>query len=238
MTTPASQYTLGRLITFAYRDNGLVQEGSNPNSEQLARGWMLAQDMINFWITQGLKLWITADVPVSLTQGKNKYVMGPGGDVNMVKPLQIVEGWFQDQNQARRPLIPLSWDDWTRLSQVNQQGDVNSYFIDKQQLFFNAFMWLTPSANAALGQVHFVTRQQMTNPVNLTDSMGFPIEWALALRWGIADELSTGQPQRIVERCQAKAAMYRQALDDWDVEDAPTQFVPDPRLGYYGQEFM
>lgn len=238
MTTPTSQYTLGRLITFAYRDNGLIQEGAVPNGDQMTRGWMLAQDMINFWITQGLKLWVTVDIPIPLVQGQNLYTMGPGGTVNMVKPLQIVEGYYQDQYSVRRPLIPLAWDDWTRLSQVNQQGQVNSYFVDKQQTLFNVWMWLTPDAVSAQGTVHLITRQQMTNPVALTDNMGFPIEWALALRWGIADETATGQPQRIVDRCQQKAAMYRQALDDWDVEDAPTQFVPDARLGYYGQEFQ
>lgn len=240
MTFPASQYTAGRIVTYAYRDCGLVQEGSVPNSEQMARGWMLLQDMVNFWVTQGLKLFLTTDVSLPMVQGKNKYVVGPGGDLNMVRPLQIVEAYWQDQFTVRRPLIPLSWDDWSRLSQVSQQGEVNSYFVDKQTTVFNIFAWLTPDANAALGTMHLITRNgyQTIGFVNLTDSVGFPVEWYLALRWGLADELATGQPQRIMERCQAKAAMYRQALDDWDVEDAPTQFVPDPRMGYNGQDFQ
>lgn len=238
MTTPVSQYTAGRIITFAYRDCLLVQEGSVPNSEQLARGWMLLQDMVNFWITQGLKLWITADIGITLVQGQNTYTMGPAGTVVMAKPLQVVEGYYADSNGIRRPLIPLAWDDWVRLSQVNQQGQINSYFVDKQQTQFIVKTWLVPDAVAATGTLHLVTRQQMVNPVALTDSMGFPIEWGLALRWGLADELATGQPERIVQRCQAKAAMYRQALDDWDVEDAPTQFVPDARMGFYGMDFQ
>lgn len=238
MTTPTSQYTAGRAITFAYRDCGLVQEGSIPNSEQMARGWMLAQDMINLWVTQGIKLWLTSDLPIPLVQGVNLYTLGPGGTINMVRPLQVVEAYFRDQNGVQRPLVVLSWDDWIRLSQVNNQGCVNSYFVDKQQSLFRVFVWETPDAVNALGQVHLIIRNQVTGPVALTDSMGFPPEWYIALRWGIADELSTGQPERIVARCQSKAATYRQALDDFDVEDAPTFFVPDARMGYYGQEFQ
>lgn len=240
MTSPASQYTAGRIITYAYTDCGRVQEGEIPNGEKMARGWMLLQDMINLWVTQGLKLFLTTDRSITPVQGQNTYTLGPGGTVNMVKPLQVIESYFQDQYGVQRPLIPLSWDDWIRLSQVNQQGEINSYFVDKQVTFMNVKLWLTPDANAALGTVHLIIRNGMAvqGPVALTDSMGFPVEWYMALRWGLADELSTGQPERIIARCKEKAAMYRQALDDWDVEDAPTQFIPDARSQYYGQEFM
>ena len=238
MTTPTSQYTAGRIISDAYFDAQLIQEGSSPNGEQMARGFMRLNDMINLWVTQGLKLWITSDVTVPLVANQNKYVLGPGGDVNMVKPLQIVEAYYSDQAGVRRPLIPLAWDDWVRLSQINQTGQINSYFVDKQQLFFNVWMWLMPDAVAATGTVHLITRNMVTGPVNLTDNVGFPVEWYMALHWGLASEICTGQPERIIQRCERMAAQYRQALDDWDVEDAPTQMVPDPRMGYYGQEFQ
>lgn len=235
MTTPASQYTASRIITFAYRDAELVQEGSSPNGEQMARGWMMLNDMINLWVTQGLKLFLTTDTPVTLVAGTNKYVLGPGG--SGLKPLQVVEGYYKDQNGIQRPLIPLAWDDWIKLSQVTQLGPVTQYFVDKQVSVFNVFMWLTPDATAALGQVHLVLRNQVTGPVALTDAVGFPVEWYIALRWGLASELATGQPDRVLQRCDQKAAQYRQALDDWDVEDAPTSFAPDQRMTYWGQEF-
>ena len=62
--------------------------------------------------------------------------------------------------------------------------------------------------------------------------MNFPIEWRIALRWGLADELATGQPQSIMDRCQQRAISYRTMLEDWDVEDAPTRFTPDSRGQY------
>ncbi len=239
-TSPISQYTAGRIITFAYRDCGRVQEGSVPNSEQIANGWMLLQDMVNLWVTQGLKLFLTSDLTVPLVAGQNLYTLGPGGTINMVRPLQVVEGYYSDQYGVRRPLIPLAWDDWIKLSQVNQQGEINSYFVDKQTTLFRVYTWLTPDFNAAQGRMHLVIRNGYASQgfVNLTDSTGFPVEWYLALRWGLADELSTGQPERIVSRCQSKAMMYRNALEDWDVEDAPTQFVPDARMGFDGQDFL
>ena len=73
--------------------------------------------------------------------------------------------------------------------------------------------------------------------VSVNDQMNFPQEWFLALRWGFADEICTGQPQAIMDRCEKKATMYREALEDWDVEDTSTRFQPDTRMGYGASNF-
>jgi len=88
---------------------------------------------------------------------------------------------------------------------------------------------MVPDTTAATGTVHLILQTQATNMGSLTDNDAFPVEWAMALRWGLADELATGQPQTIMARCEAKAKAYREALEDWDVEDADTRFKPDPR---------
>ena len=73
--------------------------------------------------------------------------------------------------------------------------------------------------------------------VMLTDETAFPLEWSMGLRWGLADELATGQPQAIMDRCERRATAYREKLEDWDVEDAPTSFAPDQRVTYATSSF-
>mgnify|MGYP003350501246 CR=1 FL=1 len=51
----------------------------------------------------------------------------------MNKPLRVIEAYYLDSSGIRRPLVVLSWDDYFRLSQVNQVGQINSYFVNKQQ---------------------------------------------------------------------------------------------------------
>ena len=108
---------------------------------------------------------------------------------------------------------------------MTNQGAINSYFINKQQAQLSVFFWLTPDANAALGTAHLLAQVQVTNFISLTETINFPIEWRIALRWGLADELATGQPLAIMDRCNQRALAYRAALEDWDVEDAPTRFA-------------
>ena len=229
MTAPADNTPIS-VISDAYFDAGLTQEGQTPNSEQIVTGMRKLTDLVNLWQTQGLKLWLNVDTTIPLTSGQGTYTMLPSmGDVDMVKPLRVLEAYYRDVNAIRRPLTPMSWNDYVRLSQVTQTGQINSYFVDKKQLQLDVFFWLIPDATAATGEAHLLLQTQVTNFISVTETLNFPIEWRIALRWGLADELATGQPQAIMDRCQQRSQMYRDMLENWDVEDAPTRFAPDSR---------
>ena len=120
------------IINDAYFDAGLTQEGQVPNSEQVVMGMRKLTDIVNLWQTQGLKLWLNQDYPVTLTAGQGTYTFGPAGTSVMAKPPRVIDAYYEDVNHIRRPLIPLSWNEFNRLSQVNQTGQINSYFVDKK----------------------------------------------------------------------------------------------------------
>ena len=220
------------IISDAYFDAGITQEGQPPNSEQIVTGMRKLTDMINLWQTQGLKLWLNVDHLVTLVVGQSTYTFGPSGTEVMVRPPRVIDAWYADLNGIRRPLVVLSWSEYVRLSQINQTGQINSYFVDKKQTNLSVFFWLIPDATAATGVAHLLMQTQVTGFITVTETMNFPIEWRIALRWGLADEISTGQPQAIMDRCQQRAMQYRTMLEDWDVEDAPTRITPDSRLQY------
>lgn len=236
MTAPADNTPVS-IINDAYFDAGLFQEGQTANSEQLVAGMRKLTDIVNLWQTQGLKLWLNVDTAVTLTAGTGTYTLGPAGTVVMTKPLRTIEAYYLDSNGIRRPLVPLSWDDYIRLSQVNNTGAINSFFVNKMQDVLSVFFWLIPDATAATGTAHLLLQTQVTNFISVTETMNFPIEWRIALRWGLADELATGQPQAIMDRCQQRAMQYRTMLEDWDVEDAPTRFTPDSRSAFGSYRF-
>jgi len=226
MTAPNDNTPLS-IISDAYFDAGLTQPGQIPTSEQFVMGMRKLTDIINLLQTQGIKLWLLEDLPVTLTAGIGTYTFGPAGGVVMAKPLRVVDAYYSSAQNIRRPLNVMAWADYLRLSQITQQGQVNSYFVDKQQTQLIVHFWLVPDAEAATGSAHLLIQRQVTNFVTVTETMNFPVEWRIALRWGLADELSTGQPQAIMDRCQQRAQAYRTMLEDWDVEDAPTRFTPN-----------
>lgn len=231
MTSPAVN-TAGWIIKSAMRSAGLIGRTQEPTSEDYADHLVTLNELVNLWQTQGLKLCLIQDITVTLTAGQAVYTFGPSGTVVMTKPLRVVDAYYSNSQGIRRPILPLSWSDYIRLSQVNQQGPINNYFVDKQATQLSVSFWLVPDATAATGTAHLIIQTQVANFVSLTDTTAFPQEWAIALRWGLADEICTGQPQVIMDRCAARAASYRRALEDWDIEDAPVSFAPNMPQGW------
>lgn len=228
MAGPANFNTADRIIRLAMRDAGILQKGDDPDPEDSADYMNRLNDLVNVLQTRGLKLWLNSLVNVTLVAGQSTYIMGPGG-FQAARSMRILEAYYFPQAATSYPLTPLSWKEYNLLGSISQQGQPNSYFVDKQQLLTKLALWLVPDTKAATGLVQVLQQTPVTNLVSITDTMNFPQEWFIALHWGLADDISTGQPKEIIDRCAAKAAQFIMALEDWDVEDAATSFAPDSK---------
>lgn len=219
------------IIADAYLDAGKRDTSDVLNGDQLASGMRRLADLINFFQTQGIKLWTLVDTPVPLVSGQALYSFLPGGNIDMTRPLRVIQGYYLDVSGNQRPLAVMAQEEYLRLSRVTTNpGAINSYYVDKRVDRLNVTFWLTPDATAATGVAHVMLQTQVVKLSNFTDEVLFPDEWRLALRWGLADDLCTGQPQIIMDRCERMAMKYREALEGWDVEDAATTFAPDARV--------
>lgn len=234
MPGPATFNTPLLTITEAYRNAGKLDQESLPNSTMYAAGLNKLNTLINYEQTQGLKLWLDQDISIAapiLTAGTALYTLGPGAMVVMVgKPTRVLQGYYMDSSNNRRPIDPpLSREEYYRLSNVNAQSAINSYYVDKQQNTLNVYLWNTPDAQAALGTVHLITQTQINQMISLTDAMSFPLEWFLYLQWALGEQFCVGQPEAVRLNCERMSTRYRVGLEGWDVEDAATRFVVDPR---------
>lgn len=224
MTTPTYFNSAARCIALAMEDAGLLQEGAEPSSEAYAKNLGRLTDLVNLWQTQGLKLWLQEERTVTLVASTASYtVTGSNGE----RAMRVLQGYFRDSSGNPTPLTPISRDEYTRVSNQTTTGQPIQYFADKGVASTTVYFWPVPNTTAATGTARLIIQRQVTTLVSLTDSTAFPAEWFIALRWGLADEICTGQPQAIMDRCKAKADAFRKALEDWDVEDAPTRFQPD-----------
>jgi hypothetical protein len=227
----ADSSTVYGIINDAMHDAGLLRLGQLPTSQHVSDYSRTLADVINLWQTQGLKLFLWYDVAVPLVAGQGEYTFGPTGDVVMEKPLTVLQGYVLDTNDIRRPLVALSWNEWMTLSQTEgNDGQISSYFVDTKPLLLHVHFWNTPDATQATSTGHLLMRCQATRISNLEDNILFPPEWRIALRWALADEICTGQPDTIMNRCSSRAKRYKQELEDFDVEQTSTQFQPDQQM--------
>ena len=222
--------TVIQTITDAMVDAGLLMEGAAPSSDQQTKNLRRLNDLIELWQTQGLKLWLERDTSITLVSGTSNYTVTNGG----ARVMRITQGYWLSSAGNRTPVNLISREEYTRLSNTTNTGAVTSIFVEKLVTSTKVWTWLVPDATAAAGTLHVIGQITVPNFTLTTDDLtiSFPKEWAIALRWGLADEICTGQPESIMQRCAAKASMFRDALENWDVEDASVRF----EAAYPGQQ--
>jgi hypothetical protein len=232
MTTPSTDNTAYSIICDAAWDACLVSEGEDPDSELIAKWMRKLNKLISVIMTEGIRLWLWQDTPITLVAEQSLYKLGPasaGGNVSnvLLKPGNIRDQYYLYSVANGSTKRPISRQQWDMLSVTTQQGPVTQIFVDPQQSTLNVNTWLVPDANEATGTLQLVLLNQITNFVGLTDVMNFPTEWALALEYRLASEICQGQPQAVIARCDAKAAYYTQKLEEWDSEQE-TSILPQP----------
>ena len=227
MAGPADQTTAGRAVRLAMKNAGLLQRGEEPNSDDYAEYLGRLGDLIAAWGVEGIKLWTNREVSVTLVAGTASYTLGPGGAILTTKPLRVLGANFVDSSGNKTVLSPLSRTDYRALGNTTNRGAVNSYFVDKQQTNLVVYFWQVPDTTAATGTVSVLYQAPISAPTALTENVEFPAEWFQALSWGLADEICTGQPQEIVTRCTQRAAVFKDTLQNWDIEDVPITFGLD-----------
>lgn len=213
------------IIRDAYKDAGFLGDGDDPNSEQLADGLRRLNDLINLWQIDGIKLFLLQEITITLVAGQASYTVVAPSTTPPNKHLRIEQARVQTPQGNVRPIYPISWEEWNRLNR-SSSGSITGYHEDKQATTLTLNFWNTPDSTEAANSVIVLVRTQAANPFNLEGDVSFPQEWRIALRWGLADDICTGQPVEIMNRCAQRATMFKEQLEGWDVESGPTTFAP------------
>src|SRR6266699_4902019 len=232
-TTPVLFNTAELCVRDAMREAQLIDKTATPNGEDFANHVNRLNQIVQLNMTQGLKLFLWKDTPVTLVAGIQAYPITNAFVNSNTNPQQMREAYYLYPSGSQYPLIPYSWNEWNTLSTRSQQGQPTNFFVDKQATTFNFNLWPIPDSTAALGTAHVLVRQRAPQMLQLNEQTQFPTEWFLFLVWSLADEICIGQPAAIMQRCAEKALLYRTMLEGFDVEDTGVQFQPDPRAGYH-----
>jgi hypothetical protein len=119
------------LIQSALEANGVVGVGQTPATPHLNRGLSVLQRMTDSWSTQPHACFAWRIINVPLVVNQQTYTVGIGGQVNVVRPQEILSGpgaaYITDTNFNRYPVNVVEQDYWQLIGNV---GSVNSQVPD------------------------------------------------------------------------------------------------------------
>lgn len=180
------------LITDALEIDGIYAPGETISSADSARGLTVLNDMIDSWSNDSLAVYARTEISKVLTIGDSQYTVGSGGDINVTRPLRVLDGYgaayVVDSNSNRYPLEVVQQDRWNLIANiVTVNSDVpTTLFYDPQYPLGVINLYPVPSQAYTL---YFDALLQLTTLVSLTTSISLPPGYERAIKRNLALEL-------------------------------------------------
>ena len=244
--------TRDQVINQALRKLGVIDLGSNADAETIANCSLVLNLMIKQMATDGLKLWKVQELVMPVVANQTTYILGGSNSTPMYdsfdtsfttpivdKPLKLLQAWYRDNTVTPPNDIPLqlfSKQEYNILGSKGSTGVANSIFYDYKTNYGNLYLYLTPDTYTATNlNIHMVMQMPMQD-INTAQSIpDFPNEWMNCLVWNLADQLALeySVPVQNRQEIAQRAALYKEQLNDWDVDAYSTFFQPDLRFGVH-----
>lgn len=188
---------------------------------------------VNFWTTivsvAGDVVTITDALPGPMTAAANQMVFGYA--TPLVRPLRCYTGRrYIYASRIENPLIGMAMSDYQTLPNKNNPGTITQYFFNPQTgngvysaPLAQLNLWPAPSDYFSGFRATFQRPLQDMNLANLPD---LPVEWNVALKWNLAQEMGPelGTPTDQMGTINTMAAQWFGRIQMWDREPQSVKF--------------
>ena len=178
--------TAGRLIYDAYRALGVLRPGQLTSPEGMDDAFGVLNDLVDSWNTESFMIPSLRRDVYELTAGVGSYTLGPGGTLGGERPQRVEAaalvacgcGCGCSAGGCEQLELKTGWQDCSTSCGI---------YIDGGYPNVNIRIQPPPTEGQALALQSWNT---LATFENLTTPYGFPPGYALALRWGLAQQLS------------------------------------------------
>ena len=182
--------TTNDLINGALRLIGVLAEGETPSADTSNDSLTAMRQMVDSWNTESLSIFNTQEQVFSWPSATRMQSLGPSGDFIGNRPVALQDStYFIDPGTGVSYAIVL-------ITQGQYDGialkTVSSTFPQVMWVntaFDNVQMYIYPVPTRVL-EWHFVSYEDLTNPVTLADTLAFPPGYLRAFRYNLAMELA------------------------------------------------
>jgi len=174
------------LIKAAFRVIGVSSQGDPLSSEDAQNGLEAMQIMLRRLGTISIVIPYYSDGTGTTVANTKSYTVGPGGDIDTVRPSEIANIIIRDVNGNDYPVDPISLQEYKGIVDKASTGRPYVFFYNPTMPTGTIKFWPTP-AQAETIVVSML--QPLSQPDELTDAVTFPPEYDAVIKWNLALEL-------------------------------------------------
>lgn len=191
---------------------GVYAPGEVISAADENRALTVFNDMLDNWSNLSLVTYARSEQSAVFTPGKYQYTIGPGGDINLPRPIRILDGagcaYLIDASQTVYGMDVITQEEWnqitTRAFNTSQLPD--TLFYDPQFPLGVINIFPTPTVAYTF---YFDSLLPFTDAASLASTVSLPPGYNLAMKANLAMELLPYFPQTdqiVVQRVIEKAS--------------------------------
>ena len=180
----------GDIINGSLRLLGVLAEGETPSAATSQDALTALNQMIDSWNTERLAVFSTQDQIFTWSPGVISRTLGPSGTFSGIRPIALDDSTF-----FRDPASGISYG----IKIINQQ-QYNGIAVKTVTSSYPQVMWINmtyPDIEMYVYPVplrslefHFVSVEELTQPVNLATTLAFPPGYLRCFRYNLACEMA------------------------------------------------
>lgn len=149
----------------------------------------------------------------------------------MDRPLRITKVRRKDEAEQDIPILTFSRTEYFDTPNKTTESKTTQVYYDPQ--LTNGVIYLWPTPETVNDRITFTGLFPIEDFDTSTNNPDLPQEWLNALTFGLAEDLAVDYdpPELLYQRIVNKAAQYKAAVMDWDVEPESTYFQPNTEWG-------
>ena len=212
--------TVAEIISLALRDVGVLGEGQTASGDTMSDALTTLGQMLGLWQADKLYIYAQKEVVATLS-GAASYTIGAGGNINASRPVKIDAAFWRSNGQDYEVEVFQSYEDYARLGNKLLAGGAAPCALCYVPDYPLGTVHVYP--NGTSGALHLITRTDLPALSQLTDTLVIPPEYHAAIRFSLAEYLSTtfqtplrpdipalaGRARKIIKRNNVRVPLAR-----------------------------
>ena len=217
--------TRDQIISGALRNIGAIATGETPSASEIADGAEALNAMVKAWQAEGATLWLYDEEELSLTADKQSYTIGVGGDLDTVRPLEIMSARYHYYTaKIDVPMEPMGRDEYFDIPLKSATGIPLQYYYDPQLSLGVFYIWPVIKSTTS-DTIRMTLKSEVEDFDAAGDNPDFPKEWFRALKFNLAMEIAPEYGQEVGKTLASLAVSTKRAVMDWDREKGVSVYL-------------